>query len=112
MTDFEVIGVDQNQDGSLDDPDKTRDYSGSGAQRAFNYAGGVGALAAKWPILPVFRGVFRYFAASAFGAVAFPGATGRLYGAGSRGLCQGYREIEETPREAPNSSMPLLQDHE
>lgn len=79
-------------------PNKRFDYSAKGIERAFLYARGRGALVAKWPILPVCRGVFRYVAASALGALVFPDAKGQMYWCRLKGVLSGYREYRRSVR--------------
>ena len=76
-------------------PDKQNDFSATGAERAFNYARGRGALAAKWPILPVSRAIFRYVATSALGTLVFPGAKRRMYWCRLKGFFSGYWEYRQ-----------------
>lgn len=87
-------------------PDKAQDFSAKGAQRAFLYARGRGAVAAKWPILPVSLAVFRYVATSALGTLVFPGAKGRMYWCRLKGFFSGYREYRTSLRaeRQPNTS--------
>lgn len=86
-------------------PNKMQDYSAKGAQRAFLYARGRGALAAKWPILPVSRAVLRYVATSALGALVFPGAKGRMYWCRLKGFFSGYWEYRQGLRERSRAGV-------
>jgi glycosyltransferase involved in cell wall biosynthesis len=80
-------------------PDKQNNFSPAGAERAFSYARGRGALAGKWSILPVSLAVFRYVAASALGTLVFRDGKRRTYWYRLKGFLSGYLEFKKAMRE-------------
>ena len=79
-------------------PEKGRQFTADGLERAFSYARGAGALLAKWFIPPVIGYSLAVLTKSMAAAILFRGAKRRYYLNRLSGFLDGYRTFRAQVR--------------